>query len=175
MICRRCGRNIESDVPNCPYCGEKYEFWFTKKQTESDTDNSGYDNSSYNTNGIRILAVIAGAMCVVGLFLPFIQINLFGSSLSMSFRDVGSKDFAIFFIAGAVGLTAGAIEQYVFSGIAGIVYAYFFYLDNKDLSTLIGYTSDYLSRGLGYYCMIVGALGLLIFGIVGFGIKLKNK
>lgn len=173
MICTRCGRNIDSDVPNCPYCGEKYEFWFTKKG--SDIDNTDYDKGSYNTNGIRVGAIIFGAMCIIGLFLPFIQINILGSSLSMSFRDVGSRDFAIFFIAGAVGLAAGAIEQYAFSGIAGIVYGYFFYIDTKDLSELIGYTNDYLAKGLGYYCMIAGALGLLIMGIVGFGIKLNSK
>ena len=46
MICNRCGRNIESDVPKCPYCGVKYEFWFTKKG--SDIDNTDYDNKITN-------------------------------------------------------------------------------------------------------------------------------
>jgi len=171
MICRRCGNNIGSDVPNCPFCGEKYEFWFTKKET----DNSGYSNSSSDTNGIRVLTAIAGTICVIGLFLPFIQITILGSSLNMSFRDLGSKDFAIFFIASAVGLAAGVLKQYIFSAIAGAVYGYFFYIDIKDISTVLGYTKDYIDRGLGYYFMIVGAIGLLIFGIIGFATKVKSR
>ena len=175
MICNRCGRNIGSDVPQCPFCGEKYDFWFTKRDTQSSDPDNSQDTTFYNPF-LMPLTVIAGILCVVGLFLPFIGIEFLGSTFSASFKDLSSNDFSIFFIAGMVGLIAGIFKQYLFSAIAGGVYAGFFFYDTKDINKLIGLLKgEYFIRGIGYYCMLVGCVALLVLGIWGFMVKYNNR
>lgn len=175
MICKKCGEKIGSDLAECPFCGEKYDYWFTKRDTQSsDSDNSG-STTTYNPF-LMPLTVIAGILCVVGLFLPFLGFEFLGSSSSVSFRDIGSKDFSIFFIAGVVGLIAGVFKQFLFSAIAGGVYAGFFFYDTKDINELIGLLKgEFFNRGIGYYCMLVGCVALLVLGIWGFMVKYNNR
>ena len=175
MICNRCGRTIDSDVPECPFCGEKYDYWFTKRETQSsDSDNSG-STTTYNPF-LMPLTVIAGILCVVGLFLPFLGFEFLGASSSVSFKDLGSNDFSIFFIAGMVGLIAGIFKQYLFSAIAGGAYACFFFYDTKDINKLIGLLKgEFFVRGIGYYCMLVGCVALIVLGIWGCATKLNNR
>ncbi len=181
--CSNCGTIIEGNARFCTNCG-------VQLNQENVQSNNGYSNI-YNYTGnighrstisnnymiFMILILIGGVMSVLGVFFPYVKASAFGMSVEYSFQDLAKGDYIILIAIGALCVVFGIFKQYILDILGGILYVIVFYIDSNQYWTRVRSDSRgaLASRGLGYYCMLIGCIIVIAFGIAGFIYKQKNK
>lgn len=183
MICTVCGKemkiayNQEKDmlVASCETC--KYDMPYRKPTENLDKNLKAY-NLGQNVGGIicRVASALCGAVALFGAFLPFVKASFLGFTKEASFFEL-TEDAKIFVSVVAVGLVLSAFAIYIIPIIAGIFDVFLLYIDTSDYWKMIANESigQFASKGVGYYCMYIGAIGLSVFAIIGLIITISNK
>ena len=116
-------------------------------------------------------------MCVAGVFLPYVKASAWVYNVEYSFQDLAKSDYVIFVAVGAICVLFGVLRLYLLDTLGGILYAIMFYVDSHDYWENLKSDSRgaMASKGAGYYCMLIGCIMLIVFGLSGFIMKLKNK
>ena len=125
---------------------------------------------------LKILCIIASMIICVSAFLPYFSVSGLGVTVSKSLRD--GNDWIIIVIISAAALVFSVLGKYllvVFLGMASLV---MFFIENNSVTTNLGKEIDALARSLiqnsmGYYCLLVGSIALIIFAVLGLTAK-KN-
>ena len=120
------------------------------------------------------LCVISSLVVGISAFLPYLSVSLFGSSLSKSLIDGG--DGYIVIIIAAIALISSFSEKYIPTFIMGIASLGLFFLENNhvasNLNTVDSRTSaiakSMLQNSAGYYCLLIGSIALIIFGVLAY-------
>lgn len=125
---------------------------------------------------LKILCIIASMIICVSAFLPYFSVSGLGVTVSKSLRD--GNDWIIIVIISAAALVFSVLGKYllvVFLGMASLV---MFFIENNSVTTNLGKEIDALAKSLiqnsmGYYCLLVGSIALIIFAVLGLAAK-KN-
>ena len=113
---------------------------------------------------LRIGMAVAAALLIVAVFLPYASASVLGTSFSASLID-GSD--GIFFIAIAIVsiiftlLNKGLIEM--ICGVAACVLSLF---ELVSWNAQVGELSDIISKGSGFYLMLIASIAMLVIGIL---------
>lgn len=179
MKCNKCGSYIDEGLSFCPYCGNPLSENASSNNSVFTNNNQGtFSNNSSNTLAIRILVIIGSIMCVVGVFLPFVKASAFGFVMEKSFNEMAPDDHIIFLAVAGIGLLGSIFEKYILPTLTGALYGVMLYIDTHDYFQRLNESGSYsavASKGFGYYCMLAGLVIMVVFGIVGFSMKIKEK
>ena len=182
--CSNCGEAYEGNPRFCPNCGaplnpedaQATNNMYNRPQNvpAAAGTNSGTPGS---TIAFMILTLIGGIMCVAGVFLPYVKATAWVYNVEYSFQDLAKSDYVIFVAVGAICVVFGLFKLYLLGALGGILYAIMFYVDSHDYWENLKSDSRgaMASKGAGYYCMLIGCIILIVFGLSGFIMKLKNK
>ena len=126
----------------------------------------------------RIFCIFACLIIGVSIFLPYFSVSGLGVTVSKSLRDGNSWIYLL--IISAVALVFSILGKFLpvfFLGIASIV---LFFIENNSITTNLGKEIDALARALiqnsmGYYCLLIGSIALIVFAVLGLaGLGKKN-
>ncbi|MCR5459243.1 MAG: hypothetical protein K6F51_05045 [Acetatifactor sp.] len=189
--CIECGRKLSDDVKTCLSCGStsfmqidsdmkdqkddlknKFEYATPNAEKANSEQVSDQGNILTNTDRIaengryRILEIIGGILCIVGIFLPFIRASFLGSVVERTFSDLAPNDYVIFLVVAIVGVAGAFFEKHKLAAFAGIAYAGLLYIDTesyfKDLNEKE--LGQFVTKGIGFYCMVAGIILLIVVG-----------
>ena len=124
-------------------------------------------------NLTRIIIVIAGALCVIGLFLPHIRIGESEYATRVTFLIFRSPRLIPLICLGIAGILGGIFKIYMLAAISGLIYCILFMVDMRVFYLIPLY--EYYTKSIGFYFMFIGAMALLFFGIVGVADMIINK
>ena len=130
-------------------------------------------------NPVGTICCFLGALLgVLGIFLPFATAEVMGVSFSTNvFRGICLVwiAFAVLAIVGTfIKGMAGRVIALLCSILAGGGFLISFFA-NKDLGAdELGAASDMISKGIGYWLLLIGGIVMILAGIVAF-ITGKNK
>lgn len=182
--CTNCGEAYEGNPRFCPNCGaplnaedaQAVNNVYNRPQNMSATANTN-SGTSGSTIAFMILTLIGGIMCVAGVFLPYVKASAWVYNVEYSFQDLAKGDYVIFIAVGALCVLFGLFKLYLLDTLGGILYAIMFYVDSHSYWEHLRSDSNgaMASKGAGYYCMLIGCIMLIVFGLSGFIMKLKNK
>ena len=161
MFCKKCGNEVSENSTYCDKCGERLD----GKQITS-INNISF---SFDVKQINIFGVVASLITIISVFLPCISITLFGVSVSINYIQ---GDGQIVLIIGIIALILALMGKRIFLTVIGIVdFLIFLYL-NHNLSNQY---LNILSKGIGYYLLPIGAILMILSGMVNFNIKSDDK
>ena len=157
MICPNCGAPLPDTATICYVCKMKFR---------------GDSNNSFN---IRIIAMIAGflgsVICLVSIFMPYLKASLLGTSTSVSLYDKDGVDGIVFAILAilAMLISFATINKGMGVGL-DLLGVLLIVLNICEMITgikKVNEKNDYgylVTRGSGFYCMLIGAIIIIIGG-----------
>lgn len=171
MFCPSCGKEIPEGATFCPNCGA------TVRKASSPNGQVAF-SGVINKSKMNIFGIIASVVLLLSAFLPFVSVNIFGSSLSASLMDGGDGIIVIAFaIAGIVFSLLGIDIVVIITGVAGII---IFFVENSQFSEVASddefgaLASAMIDKGPGFYFLLLGSICLIIAGIIRFIQKKKS-
>ena len=118
----------------------------------------------------RILGALASALIIVSVFIPFINVTGYSPSLWESYKLIDALYLPIMIIAfGAIGVIFFALNiktEFAYMSVGAIIF--FAVMQTIDILD----QGVFSTLGVGYYCLVVGAL---VTGIMAFLTNLKSK
>lgn len=115
---------------------------------------------------LRIGMVVAAALLILAVFLPYASASVFGASFSVSLIEGGD---GIFFIAIAVvGIVFTLLNKQLVEMICGIAACLLSLFELISWKTQLGDLSDMVSKGFGFYLMFIASIAMLVIGILRF-------
>ncbi len=127
---------------------------------------------------MNIFGIIASVVLLLSSFLPFVSVDVFGSSLSASLMD--GPDGIIVIIVAIVGIVFSLLGIDIATIIAGVVAMIIFFVENAQFSEVTGddefgaLAAAMIDKGPGYYFLLLGSICLIIAGIIRFIQKKKS-
>lgn len=171
VICPNCKQYVSSKNNFCHYCGYMLNDvnapnFITFSQS---LPANNYYVKKKNISYGFILGIISCIACFIGLFMPFVEIDVFGFTNSFEMFDTEFGDnFLIVTIIALVCILAK-------KGIPAIIFGFVltsmmiektvdmndldFTVDNYDLS-------GFVTKGAGYYVMLIFSLLIIVAGII---------
>ena len=122
----------------------------------------------------KIVCIVACLVIGFSIFLPYFSVSGFGVTVSKSLKDSNDWIFAVIIASAALIFTIlGKYLPVVFLGMASFA---LFFIENNSITTNMGKEIDALARSyiqhdLGYYFLLVGSIALIIFAVLGLGMK----
>ena len=126
-------------------------------------------------NPVGTICVCLGALLgILGLFLPFVSADVMGVSFSTNVFTPICIVWIVFAVLALVftfvGGGLGKILTLVFSILAGGGFLFSFFVNNGDISSLDGaaggIASDIVSKGIGYWLLLIGGIVIILAGII---------
>jgi len=118
----------------------------------------------------RILGALASALIIVSVFIPFINVTGYSPSLWESYKLIDALYLPIMIIVfGAIGVIFFALNiktEFAYMSVGAIIF--FAVMQTIDILD----QGVFSTLGVGYYCLVVGAL---LTGIMAFLTNLKSK
>lgn len=170
MVCPNCGGEVQNGANSCWLCGTvlsqpqttynpaQYQEAYFANQAASNT----YKNSS-NAQA-NIPAIISAIVMAGSTILPYGKVSVWGFSSSVSLMDGGDGWF--FLVLGVFALLMAALNKNVGVVVFGVISVGLAIFEMADFADKRA--SEYgvfLDKGIGYYGMIVGAVGIFAAGI----------
>lgn len=184
-FCIKCGQELQPDDAFCPNCGtavEKDNHSNTQsfaqnatqmqdqaKNTINDIKNTTMDFISNDKTGFldkfvkqnNVVGIFSCLLIILGCFLPFASVSVFGYSQSVSLMSDG-KDGIIFLVASIITIAMILIKKDILALITGIITGglgiYEIIYTNNQLNSY----SSMIDKGMGYYFLMIGAVILII-------------
>ena len=176
MNCPNCGKNIADGAKFCSNCGAPAEDPQAQQPVyQQPAQQPAYQSPVYQQPPIKkkasaailVPGLIGAILVIVGVFLPYASVLGFSASL----MD-GGEDAYIFLGAGGLGLIFALTKLGVGQILMGLACIGFQAMEWDDAPRLA-------SKGSGYYVILIGALLLVVGGIVTIvgkhNAKLQNK
>ena len=118
----------------------------------------------------KVLCVCACLVIGISVILPYFFVSGLGVTISKSMMDGNDGVYVLIIAAVALILSVlGKFAPMIFLGMAsfGMIF-----LENNSITTNLGREIDALARamiqkGLGYYCLLGGSIGLIVFAVLG--------
>lgn len=183
MFCGSCGKEINEGATFCPNCGAAIK----PKSAATNTQPNGNFQQSFNAQqlmsgitsnpNLNIFGIIAGVILLLSAFLPFASISVFGSSMSVSLIDGG--DGVIVIILALVGIVFSVLGKNIVVIVSGVISTLLFFVELAQMTSsyedefMNELASSMIHKGIGFYFLLIGAVCLIIAGIVG--IRQKNS
>ncbi len=120
------------------------------------------------------LCVISSLVIGISAFLPYLTVSFFGSTLSKSLLD-GGDGYVVIVIA-AIALICSFAKKYIPAVIMGVASIGLFFLENHNVASNLN-TGDSMSSAIaksmiqnsaGYYCLLIGSIALILFGVLAY-------
>ena len=160
MFCSKCGKQLADGARFCDGCGTPI----------------GSVRKTKPTKGPNIGAVIMAAVFGASAFLPYLSVTIFGSSSSVDLFNNGKGDGVFILALAAIALIfalCGLNLIVVIIGISGVGLAIFEAVNFNNLLEKQYQYAQFIRKDFGFYLMFVGAIGILVAGIVDN--ERKNK
>ena len=175
MYFKSCGEPNPDGVKFCTNCGKSMaevgEF-LNSHQQSLETGNTVPQRRSFLVKP-NLLAVIAGVLICISVFLPFVKVELFGVAVDGSLMD--GTDGVIFIVVAAIGMLFAVLGINLAVAITGAVTVVLFLIENSALNDdLYAMASQLAVKMSGYYLLLAGCIAMLIAGLVGMVLK-KRK
>jgi len=152
---------------------ESHEVGSWNVHTIRDTSTPPEKNAprSGNSQGLstkKILCIIASALIGLSGLLPYVTVSFLGTTISKSLLDGGDGYFLIgIAIIGIIFSVKGSKIATILAGAAALG---IFFLENstisKNLDTGNELARQMLRNGAGYYCLIIGAIALIVCSVL---------
>ena len=166
MFCGKCGNEINENEGFCANCGEPIANQITPDETSAYTP----DTSSVSTTGFKfdskkanLIAIVSSVIMFIMTFLPYATLEFMGMSESITLTTDGG-DGIFFIIIALLGLFLGLLgnkKGLIVVGIIACALTLFEVIDFANIADEMGAYSDMLSRGIGFWLMILSSAGLL--------------
>lgn len=139
-VCPNCKTANKINARNCINCGHYIK------------DAPG--SAPQTKNGV-ILGIIASALIVLSMFLPFVSISFFGYTQSISLSSNGSD--WLFFVALALAcLLCTITKKWIPHLIFSIIVIIFIFMEMNTITD--SEISNMVVMGIGFYVLIIGAI-----------------
>lgn len=126
------------------------------------------------SNQLKKLVTILSSIAIgVGVFMPFLGINVFGNSISLTLIKASDTGLLVLFAA-IIALVNSVIGPNTISAICGAVSAIVVLIQSFNVSDKIAeragisanITSSMLQKGPGFYCMLIASIILVVFSLI---------
>jgi len=192
MFCKSCGKEVENDTKFCKYCGSEVSQSSPEKTANLSSTDTGEKKIEINLSGVQqifsgvinartILGCIIALFLFFGVFFPWVtaHVSMFGTatSYSASGTKVGSYGTWVIitgilcailsFLVSKKNRVIGFLILGFVSAIDILVFIINFHNEVGSLgvyASLIGGLK--ISKGIGMWISLVGAIGAIIFGIL---------
>jgi len=159
MNCNNCGAWNSDDALYCSQCGSALN---TTKPVGT-------------ANGINVFGLISSVVLLASAFLPLFSVNVFGTKVNASLID--GTDWIIIVLLAVAGVWFAIKERGVELIICGVLgFAYFLYVTYSVKNSLSASAAgselaatiarSMVERGLGYFALLFGSVGLTVAGII---------
>ena len=175
MFCQSCGKEIPEGASFCGECGAP-----VGAKAESAVATAVAQAAQKPKRKMNIIGLIAGIAVALSTFMPLYSVNVFGTKVTSSATQ-DSTITIIFLVIAALGIVFSLFGTNVLVSIMGVVtFGWFLLIQYSFESTLeddaLGeLAKSMIQKDIGFYLLLLGAIGLLIGGIVGIINKKKNK
>lgn len=162
MYCNNCGSQLAEGAAFCSHCGSAVSGGMPENM-QNQIENMPYQNAGKQAakKKMNIAAVISAALLVIAMFLPYVSID--GGFVNVS-KALIDGDGVLFLIVGAIGIIGALVKKngiVIFSGglacLLSVVEIVVF--EKNEYSEL-------LTRGAGFYLMIIASVFLLASGFI---------
>lgn len=126
---------------------------------------------------IKLLCICASLIIGISVILPYFSVSGLGVTVSKNLMD--GRDGIFIIIVAAAALVFSLLGKYAITVFLGMSSFGLFFLENNTVTTNLGKEIDALARSmiqnnLGYYCLLIGSIALIVFSVFGLIIK-KSK
>ena len=177
MFCPKCGNEIKDNDMFCEKCGYNLPVSISVDETETTVSQnqappvSQQTSSSAAAKSINVIGVCASIAYALGAFLPFASASAFGFSKSVSLMDNGT-DWIIVMLFAIIGLGLSWLNKNIGVLLTGLLASGLAFLESTGFSSS---SSSILSKGIGFYLLVIGAVGMIIAGVIGISKKQRDK
>ncbi len=181
-FCTNCGKELGEQEIFCTECGTKSDLPLSAGGTSKGISGISVGGSAVNKGeasgnlGIKIGIIVASALVILSAILPFVSVSAFGQSMSMSLLladgELGEGVFLIIF--GTLGIIFGALRIKIGALVAGILSFILCCYEMYNMAIIyeeLGGLSGLISRGAGFYLLILSSIALLVLSILNFVFK----
>lgn len=166
MFCGKCGNEVNENEGFCANCGEPITSQDTTDKVSAytpDTTTGSATGFKFDLKKANIIALVSSAIMIIMTFLPYASVEFMGMSESVSLTSEGG-DGIFFIIIALLGIVFGLLSNkkalIVVGGIACALML-FEVISFADFADEMGAYSDFLSKGIGFWLMILSSVGLL--------------
>ena len=124
---------------------------------------------------VKLFCVLACGVIGLSVVVPFISASPVDVTISRNLME-GGHGTIVLMIAG-VGLVSSLLGWFFLSALSGVAAFVMFFIEKGSVSDILGIREvDALiklvtNNGAGYYLLLVGAIALVAFSIVGMILK----
>ena len=175
MYCKACGEQNPEGVKFCTNCGKSMTEVGEFLNSHSSPAEAGKATAPRRSLLVKpnLIAIAAGVMIAIAVFLPFVKVELFGYEVAGSLMD--GTDGVIFLAVAAIGMLFALLGINIAVAITGAVSIVLFLIENSALKDdLYAIASKLAVRMTGYYLLLAGCIVMLLSGLVGMLLKKRR-
>lgn len=181
MFCKNCGAANQDGAPVCASCGapltaaqQPYMQQPAYPPPASYGAPAAFPAASSSKRRLNILGALGALLAIISVFLPFVKVEVFGYSDSVSlFNAEGGSDWIFVVAIGAVGLILALAGLNVGVMIMGLLEIGIGWLEIHDLDEKLGMAAGFVSKGLGCWLLFAAGAVMILGGVVGIASKRK--
>lgn len=128
----------------------------------------GVQGTQTKANQTKLMVLIGSIATIIGCFMPFYTVSVFGYSESVSYTE-GDGIFAIILAIGAIVLAVLNLQKFSLIPAAITLLMVIVELINAN-----DVASGFGSVGIGAYVVIIGAIVTIVGGVLAFMWKIKR-
>lgn len=149
-ICGNCGNTLNDNDVVCANCGAA----------------APVQKKAAGWTPLRICMVVAAALLILAVFLPFASTSVFGTTFSVSLIE--GSDGVFFIVIAAVAIVFTLLNKCLVEMICGIAACVLSIFELISWNTQVGELSGVISKGFGFFLMFIASIAMLVVGILRF-------